>query len=141
MRHVTISRNDDLYEAFPDLCLLPSGKLLCIYRESDWHVASTSRTMLTESDDHGRTWTNHRPFDVTRTFAEHRSVWNAPRIAMLPDGRVVANFDAAGCSSTTVRSSAPTTIVTMRRSRTSAAAGSARRTFRRQDSAGAPLYE
>jgi sialidase-1 len=320
MRHVTISRNDDLYEAFPDLCLLPSGKLLCIYRESDWHVSSTSRTMLTESDDRGRTWTNHRPFDVTRTFAEHRSVWNAPRIAMLPDGRVVANFDAfvfpdeadswtwpqsrtcnqtflwfsddegqtwsepqltevqgicpdkvrllsdehwlmaisqwsirfpgafrvqvahsfdagrtwpqhalaaeqpgvqhaepslvrmpdqrllcvmrenvhttrpshcvvsdddgrtwstprpapfyadrpaagllqsracssssttpanppvtmataAGCSSTTVRSSAPTTIVTMRRSRTSAAAGSARRTFRRQDSAGPPLYE
>jgi sialidase-1 len=94
MRHVTISRNDDLYEAFPDLCLLPSGKLLCIYRESDWHVSSTSRTMLTESDDRGRTWTNHRPFDVTRTFAEHRSVWNAPRIAMLPDGRVVANFDA-----------------------------------------------
>ena len=30
LRHVTIARNDDLYEAFPDICLLPAGKLLCI---------------------------------------------------------------------------------------------------------------
>ena len=94
LRHVTIARNDGLYEAFPDVCLLPSGKLLCLYRESDVHVASTSRTVLTESDDRGHTWTNFRTFDLPRTFAEHRSVWNAPRIGLLPDGRLVANFDA-----------------------------------------------
>ena len=93
-RRVTIARNDDLYEAFPDICLLPSGKLLCVYRESDVHVASTTRTILAESDDRGRTWSNFRTFDRPRTYAEHRSVWNAPRIGLLPDGRVVANFDA-----------------------------------------------
>ena len=27
LRHVTIARDDNLYEAFPDICLLPSGKL------------------------------------------------------------------------------------------------------------------
>ena len=94
LRRVTIARNDGLYEAFPDICLLPSGKLLCMYRESDVHVASTTRTILTESDDRGRTWTNFRTFDRPRTYAEHRSVWNCPRIGLLPDGRVVANFDA-----------------------------------------------
>ena len=58
LRHVTIARNDSIYEAFPDICLLPSGKLLCLYREADVHVASMSRVVLAESDDRGRTWTN-----------------------------------------------------------------------------------
>ena len=93
-RFVTIARDDNLYEAFPDICLLPSGKLLCIYREADVHVASTSRTMLIESEDRGRTWTNPRQLDVRLSFAEDRAVWNAPRIGLLPDGRLVANFDA-----------------------------------------------
>ena len=78
LRYVTIARDDDIYEAFPDICQLPTGKLLCIYRESDVHVASTSRTMLIESHDRGRTWINKRPFDVRRSFAEDRSVWKRP---------------------------------------------------------------
>ena len=94
LRYVTIARDDDLYEAFPDICLLPSGKLLCIYRESDVHVASTSRVILVESEDRGRTWINRRQLDVRLSFAEDRAVWNAPRIGLLPDGRLVANFDA-----------------------------------------------
>ena len=94
LRHVTIARDDNLYEAFPDICLLPSGKLLCIYRESDFHVASTSRTMLIESEDRGHTWTNPRQLDVRRSFAADRAIWNAPRIGRLADGRLVANFDA-----------------------------------------------
>ena len=94
LRHVTIVRDDDVYEAFPDICQLPTGKLLCIYRESDVHRASTSRMILMESEDRGRTWTNKRPFDTRRSFAQNRSTWNAPRIRVLPDGRLVANFDA-----------------------------------------------
>ena len=94
LRYVTIARDDNLYEAFADICLLPSGKLLCIYRESDVHVASTSRTMLIESHDRGHSWTNPRQLDDRLTFAENRAIWNAPRIGLLPDGRIVANFDA-----------------------------------------------
>jgi len=94
LRHVTIARNDELYEAFPDICLLPSGKLLCIYREADVHVASTSRIILIESDDRGRTWTNPRQLDDRLTFAQDLAVWNAPRIGLLPDGRLVVNVDA-----------------------------------------------
>ena len=95
MRHVTIARQDGLYEAFPDICLLPSGKMLCIYRESDSHIAGVARIMLIESDDRGRTWYNQRALDRPRSFAEHRSVWNGPRIARLPDGRLVVNSDAS----------------------------------------------
>ncbi|MFW6116098.1 MAG: sialidase family protein [bacterium] len=93
-RHITITRTDDLYEAFPDICLLPTGKLLCIYRESDAHVASTSRIMLIESNDRGRTWSKKRPLDVRRSFAKDRSTWDFARLGRLPDGRLVANGDA-----------------------------------------------
>ena len=89
--HVTVTRDDGLYEAFPDLCQLPSGKLLCTYRESDVHVARTTRIMLTESEDRGKTWTEPRPLAAGRSFDKDRSVWNDPRITRLADGRVVLN--------------------------------------------------
>ena len=94
IEHVTIARDDDVYEGFPDVCMLPGERLLCIYRESDAHVASTSRIMLIESHDRGRTWTNQRQFEVRRSFAEDRSVWINMRIARLSDGRLVTNYDA-----------------------------------------------
>ena len=93
LQHVTIARDDDQYEAFPDVCRLQDDGLLCIYRESDFHGASTSRIMLIESDDRGRTWTNQRQFDVSRSVREDRSMWNNPRLARLPDGRIVATLD------------------------------------------------
>ena len=93
--HSTIARDDSLYEAFPDICLLPSGKLLCIYRESDAHVAGNARIMLIESDDRGHSWVNARPLDVPLSFTQHRRVWNGPRITRLPDGRLVAISDAS----------------------------------------------
>ena len=42
VEHATIARDDGLYEAFPDVCLLPGERLLCTYRESDYHTATTS---------------------------------------------------------------------------------------------------
>ena len=54
----------------------------------------TSRIILIESDDRGRSWTNRRQLDDRLTFAEDLAVWNAPRIVLLPDGRLVANIDA-----------------------------------------------
>ena len=94
IEHVTIARDDDVYEGFPDVCMLPGERLLCIYRESDAHVASTSRIMLIESHDRGRTWTNQRQFEVRRSFADDKSVWINTRIARLSDGRLVINYDA-----------------------------------------------
>ena len=43
LEHVTIARDDELYEAFPDVCRLSGDRLLCTYRESDYHVGTTSQ--------------------------------------------------------------------------------------------------
>ena len=91
LRHVTVARNDGLYEAFPDVRLLPSGKLLCVYRESDAHVAGTSRIMMTESRDRGRTWSAPRSVDARGSFDGDRSVWGDPRLALVGDGRLALN--------------------------------------------------
>ena len=93
VEHATIARDDGLYEAFPDVCLLPGERLLCTYRESDYHTATTSQIMLIESNDRGRTWTNKRPLHFSRSITENRSVWNNPRLTRLPDGRIVATLD------------------------------------------------
>ena len=89
-RHVVVSRDDDLYEAFPDLVLLPSGKLLCLYRQSDQHAAKAARVVLMESEDRGRTWTNRR---VVLDGINPR--WNLPRITRLSNGKLVINGDRA----------------------------------------------
>ena len=57
----TISRDDSVYEAFPDLCLTDSGRVLLVYRESNGHVASEfCRLVVRSSDDAGRTWSERR---------------------------------------------------------------------------------
>ena len=89
-RHVVVSRDDDLYEAFPDLALLPSGRLLCLYRQSDQHAAKTAQVVLMESDDRGRTWGNRR---VVLKGGNPR--WNLPRLTRLSGGRLVINGDRA----------------------------------------------
>ncbi len=91
--HVTIARDDEQYEAFPDVCRLSGDGLLCTYRESDYHSGTTSRIMLIDSNDRGRTWANKRQFHSTHSIAENGSVWNNPRLTRLPDGRIVATFD------------------------------------------------
>ena len=81
----TVSRDDDIYEAWPDLLLTPSGRLICIFWEGTFHTDRRySRVMLTESDDRGRTWTPKHPLSAPGNG------WGAPRLSLLGDGRVVA---------------------------------------------------
>ena len=89
LNRVQIACNDSVYQAFPDVCLLSSGKLLCVYRESDTHIAGTSRLMLTRSEDKGVTWSQSLQFDTSSSFAENRAVWHDPLISQLNDERIV----------------------------------------------------
>jgi len=91
LTHVTVTRDDQVYEAFPDICLLQNGKILCVYRESDVHIATTTRIMLTESEDQGKNWTQPREIVERKSFIDHRAVWHDPRIKYLNDGRLVLN--------------------------------------------------
>jgi len=83
----TISRDDSIYEAWPDVVLTPSGKLICVFAEcTHHHDRSYTRIMPTESVDRGRTWSSKRALtDGTQGLP----YYNCGRIMQLSDGRYV----------------------------------------------------
>ncbi len=87
-----VSRDDSIYEAFPDVALARSGRLVCVFLESTHHRdRSHTRVMLTDSTDRGRTWSAKRPLTEARhAEGDAGPFWNAPRIAALGDGRLAA---------------------------------------------------
>ncbi|MCM8832325.1 MAG: glycoside hydrolase [Candidatus Omnitrophica bacterium] len=88
MEKFIVSRDDSIYEAFPDLVLLPSDKLICVFLECKHHSdRSYSRVVFTESFDRGRTWKQKKP------LSEISSGWNCPRISFLRDGRTIVICD------------------------------------------------
>ena len=90
----TISRDDSVYEAFPDLCLTDSGRVLLVYRESNGHVASEfCRLVVRSSDDAGRTWSERRVVREEDRSSGVLTAWNCPKIQQLQDGRVVLTCD------------------------------------------------
>lgn len=92
----TVSRDDSIYEAFPDVALTPSGKLVCVFLECTHHGdRSYTRVMLTDSSDRGRTWSPKRPLtEPLRAPGPHEGpFWNCPRITALSDGRLVVVVD------------------------------------------------
>ncbi|GAF69172.1 unnamed protein product, partial [marine sediment metagenome] len=68
-----VSRDDGIYEAFPDLALTGSGKLVCVFAECTHHSdRGYTRIMLTTSTDRGRTWSPKRPLsDALRGKPSH----------------------------------------------------------------------
>ena len=92
MERFIISRDDSIYEAFPDVALTPSGKLICVFAECTHHRdRSYTRIVLTESTDRGRTWSPKR--QLTEPTRELPAFWNCPRITCLRDGRVLVLVD------------------------------------------------
>lgn len=87
----TISRDDSIYEAWPDVILTRTGKLICIFSECTHHGdRSYTRIMLTDSTDRGRTWSPKRPLTEPTNGMPY---WNCARIMQLRDGRIVALID------------------------------------------------
>jgi len=83
----TISRDDNIYEAFPDVALTPSGRLVCVFTECTHHGdRSYTRVMLTDSQDRGRTWSPKRP--LTEGTAGQPYFYDCARITQLKDGRL-----------------------------------------------------
>ncbi|MCB0325386.1 MAG: exo-alpha-sialidase, partial [Bdellovibrionales bacterium] len=83
------------YLSFPDVVYLPSGKLLCAYRDADIHYppdVSTTELYLIESTDRGKTWGTRRLFPQT---LRDRAIWcwHCPRLSLLSDGRVALVCD------------------------------------------------
>jgi len=62
----TISRDDSIYHAWPDVALTPDGSLVCVFSECTHHGdRSYTRIMVCDSSDRGRTWTPKRPVIVS----------------------------------------------------------------------------
>ena len=80
LEHVTIARDDSLYQSFPDVAIATDGRMLLVYREADAHVASESRLVLVDSYDCGQSWANKRYLDAPMSLALDGAVWNCPRI-------------------------------------------------------------
>lgn len=81
------------YQAFPDVCLLDNGELLCVFYAGYGHVSHPrpdlprgARVMAIRSTDLGETW--GEAYTVADTPWDDRD----PSITQLPDGRLLCNF-------------------------------------------------
>ncbi|MDE0142822.1 MAG: sialidase family protein [Caldilineaceae bacterium] len=79
------------YHSVANVVATPSG-LVAVYRLSDSHSAVSTHIMVCYSSDGGRTWDGHRSISH-RNVWEHHSVWVAPQLSRLRDGRLVVICD------------------------------------------------
>ncbi len=90
----TIAKNDNIYEAFPDVALTKDEHLVVVFLECTHHSdRSYTRVMLSKSKDRGRTWSEKKP--LTPPNHGKTGSWNCPRISTLSDGRLIVIVDKA----------------------------------------------
>jgi hypothetical protein len=86
MERFVVSRDDTVYEAWPDLVLTAGGKLICLFTESVHHRdRSRTRLVMRESFDRGRTWGDKKAFTEETSGVPF---WDCARISRLPDNRL-----------------------------------------------------
>ena len=92
IKYFSVSKDDNYYEAFPDVVLTDSGKLIAVFEECTHHSdRSYARIMKTESTDRGRTWTSKEAFTVSNDG--WLPYWNCARISKLSDGKLAILAD------------------------------------------------
>ena len=95
MQTLTVSRNDEIYEAFADVAQAIDGTLVCTYRESMGHSSRPfSRIIVRRSFDRGLTW-GPRQVVIERTEEETArglGRLNCSRIAACDDGTLLGLF-------------------------------------------------
>lgn len=88
----SIAKNDNIYEAFPDIVITKDNNLLVVFLECKHHNdRSYTRIMLTRSFDRGKTWKNKEAF--TKPWYEIKGSWNCPRISKLKNGKIIIVVD------------------------------------------------
>ena len=87
----TVSRDELIYEAWPDVVLTDGGKLICVFSECEHHLnRDGARIMITESTDRGKTWSKKKPFTEK---GNKDSFFNCARISKLLDGSLAIICD------------------------------------------------
>ena len=96
MQSVTVSRDDNLYEAFADIAIAGDGTLVCTYRESLCHSSRPfSRIISRRSVDDGLTW-GPRQIVIERTEKQTTAGegrLNCSRITACADGSLLIAVD------------------------------------------------
>ena len=92
-----VSRDESVYEAWPDLIKTVSGKLLCVFTECEHHICrKNSRIVITESLDRGRTWSEKRPVSEE---SNQEFFFDNARFSQLSDGRIALICNRHGSES------------------------------------------
>lgn len=90
VKRYKISRDDSIYEAFPDLAANKKGELICVFLECEHHsIRKNVHLAMTKSADRGRTWSKKEKF----AEIDDIHTYNCPRISLLPDGSMVIICD------------------------------------------------
>ena len=91
--HVCTDAGAGAYEAFPDVCRMADGRLMCVFYAGYGHVAMPNeklpkggRVSYCISADEGRTWSN------AKTLFDGPHDDRDPSIVQLKDGRMLCNF-------------------------------------------------
>ena len=86
-----VSKDDSIYEAWPDLVKTNDGKLICVFSECEHHCdRNNARIMIAESVDRGRTWSAKKPLTEK---CRSDCYFNCARISKLNDGRLAIICD------------------------------------------------
>lgn len=91
--HVCTDAGAGAYEAFPDVCRMADGRLICVFYAGYGHVAMPNeklpkggRVSYCTSADEGRTWS------PAQTLYDGPYDDRDPSIVQLKDGRLICNF-------------------------------------------------
>lgn len=86
-----VSKDDSIYEAWPDVVQTNSGKLICVFSECEHHVdRENARIVICESKDRGRTWSEKKPLTEK---GKKNDFFNCPRISKLNNGSLAIICD------------------------------------------------
>jgi len=91
MKPTTIFRDPSRYTTFPDVKRLPSGDLLCVFRDATFpehvrHIEKDARVVGAVSKDGGLTWS------APTVIHECTRCHNDPSVAVLRDGRLLLTW-------------------------------------------------
>ena len=88
-----VARSDTVYKAVPDLARAADGTLVCVYRESLFHLYHPfSRLVLHRSRDGGRNWDSATTLHELAEY-ECDGGLNNPRLRALADGDLLLICD------------------------------------------------
>lgn len=77
---------DSRYYAFPSVCRLQNGDLLCVFFDGTAHICPDSRISMVRSTDNGKTWS--KPRTIVDTPNDDRD----PSIMQTHTGRILVSF-------------------------------------------------